>query len=1386
MSITGNNCQEDACPAGATVVVALGEISQPTCQPSVEQAHGTSWTSACSTVDVGFSGDISCTCNKGVTETSTSNCVGAPCPASYVVDVNIADGSSAGASAQLSPSADMVHGNSETVACSTVKVGLTGNIDLQCFAGIVNAITSGCVAPACTSATVTFDDGNTGSLSSLSIASGGSLSTTCSSAHQGYLGTITGSCMLGTLTVDTSGCSPKPCQIGLTGTLTAAGFSGTFTLAHQMETGTNETAACSAGIDRLVGTMGVNCDANTLSFDKDGCSDGACTASTTPASVTVGGTAGTTVPSGVVNSGSTFNSDCASVNDGYYGSIVTSCLVGALAADASGCVLRPCMVGDTVAVFSANYALTSQIASGDSLTIACSAASSGWLGNMVLSCSAGVISANLANCQPVCLEGSTASVEIGGQSKTAAVSNILSDGGGEVTSCDTVSPGYLGDVTFSCSLGVLSATHTCTPKPCSTDLTTKVTVGGQTVTLSPPNELASGDSITWSCADAVADFEGEGTLSCSLGQVVADPSGCRGAPVPCPAGSTATASIAGSITVLELTTELKSGEDEQRDCTDLAAGITGTYKIKCNEGSVSTDTASCGGSPCLKRSIKVQVFLGGEVKTLEVPEGVGTEGADGRVRLQSGEGFENDCMEANKKYIGKIRSTCNFGTVTSDSSECAPGVCDADSEGSILTSLAGKEVSIAAPGLPLDTGEEYEFKCSELDAGYSGNAKTSCAFKVTAVDVSECGLNCLKGTTLSATVEGYSHIGELVLKDDLKNGEKFAVEESCTQIDEAYEGIVRVKCLAGTPSADTSQCKPGGCKPGLTSVVNIGGANEILTVPGLPLPDGGEKEIKCSELLEAYNGNALVSCTFGAATVDAFDCIRDCVPADKAEVRFNSITYKVSPTRRMEAGQFEERPCSALDPGYSGSIGLYCGTGGVLTGDVSECGQMGCDEGQVASVAIGSKVYDYIISEPLGPTGAATISCATFDPGFSGSVAISCSKGAVSADTSDCAPTGKGELEEVVVLKSAMSLALPTVEGASVDDMQAALDNPDVKGAFAKSIADGLGVPAEDCLITRLTVFQGRRLGLGAGLETRRLSAGMQVKVDFEVEGGGDVDVESKMSNLGVSSSPENQNFQSSLQQGLKEAAAKDEGGLLSSVASKVESEGVAVQAVEPPKKEIRKRIKEGTEPPPRQKEEGGDALVIFGIVLAICVVCGMIGVGVFALRHPERFGCKKDGAKGHIAQAYGSEKAKQVQASPASSPDSKKNVGKKASPASSPEKDPAAANAKHSDDKQVDPVPDPLSPSALELAVQFEDKNPTVQQNLIQDEMTDAECCRTDLCHPTSSSCDGPLQMSATHSNPSSPQVQHAFSEPDLDMAIASHITGQLGKSKSKSSIKS
>jgi hypothetical protein len=215
----------------------------------------------------------------------------------------------------------------------------------------------------------------------------------------------------------------------------------------------------------------------------------------------------------------------------------------------------------------------------------------------------------------------------------------------------------------------------------------------------------------------------------------------------------------------------------------------------------------------------------------------------------------------------------------------------------------------------------------------------------------------------------------------------------------------------------------------LTGVVNIGGANEILAVPGLPLQSGGQTEVDCSELLEAYRGKALISCTFGAATVDAFDCIRDCMPKDHAEVRFNGVTYKLSPASRLETGEFEDRPCSSLDPGYGGNLNLACGTGGVLTADTAECAEQGCGEGQVVSVSVGSSNGEHTLSESLLAGSLAALECASFNPDFEGSIMVSCVKGAPAADTSGCTPqAGKGEVEEVVVLKTAMSLALPTIE----------------------------------------------------------------------------------------------------------------------------------------------------------------------------------------------------------------------------------------------------------------------------------------------------------------------------------------------------------------------
>jgi hypothetical protein len=1175
LTVNASSCEYIACNDTSTSVVVGGTSGEV--RTRFEVLHGQTFTTLCNTIHIGYSGDIVTTCSNTVISADISGCSAKPCPTGAAVTVS-ADGFSG--SYQLAT--DLTSGSQRTLGCSSAVARLLGNMVLSCEAEVLTVNDTSCFDAGCDAQSTpapTAVGGTSGTtVPSSVVVSGSSFTTLCSSIHSGYMNNIVTTCSYEVLTANASACAPKPCATGADVTVTAGLFSGTYQLASQLESGTSRVKPCSDAISRLLGDMELSCEAGVLSVNDTSCINGGCDAQSAPAPVTVGGTAGTTLPSSLIVSGQTFTTSCSDINSGYQGNIVTTCLIGDMAANASGCSPKPCPVDQAQTVIAAiQYKLPFEMASGSGAVVQCSDASLNLVGNLSLSCSLGALSTDGSGCSYRCIVGQEALVQLGSNQYTTTIDTILAPTESVTQSCESVHNGWKHDFTITCNDGgtLTSDPSTCMAKACQPGDYTTLTVGNILVGPSITSVMQNGESGSWSCFEVVGSgWSGTGTIECVKGALVASGENCvPPAPIPtCASGTAVTFVLADEARTIGLTATIATGTSEESDCSAAASGTTGKLKLVCGSGTLTADTSGCGAASCTASS--VEVVLGSKKQRVSY------------ATLQHGVSGETDCETVNDGYQEKIRVTCNYGRVTADVSQCSPRGCTASEQ---TIPVGGEDIQLVVPQVPLESGGSKRRGCSMLGPAYIGEAEVSCAYGETSVDVSDCTRSCLSGHIVTVAI---GPVGEdLALKSRLNSGAAARMRD-CAEVDESYEGKVALTCNFGTLSVDPSACVEAGCYQGDTQEVTIEGASATQLVPGLPLQSGESTSAECSEMEERMWGSATVTCKAGVASVEAFDCTRGCLPTDSAPLTIGDMTQMLAPPTKVQGATELQIPCASLDPGLQGMVVLGCLKGGTLSAS-EECSLRDCQAGDV-EVTVGTASATVTASQEYPNEGSFQHQCSDINSDYEGTVNVVCSSGLFQGNVAGCKPKPGKEAVEVTVVKSAISIALPAVEGATVETMQAAMDTPSVKEAFGASIAAGLGMDPQDVRVLRLIVFgaSGRRLNSVAertatAQNARLLAASdsLGVKVDYEVIAAASApgssgsstndDLSQRMLSMGDSKSEANNQFSSAFQKELKEAAETSDGdsGLLTSMSEEVEAKGMRVQAVQPPKTEVRLEV---------------------------------------------------------------------------------------------------------------------------------------------------------------------------------------------------------------------
>ncbi|CAK9092767.1 unnamed protein product, partial [Durusdinium trenchii] len=213
---------------------------------------------------------------------------------------------------------------------------------------------------------------------------------------------------------------------------------------------------------------------------------------------------------------------CGSLASGYLGDITLTCNEGVITADLSACK-APCPAAAVSVSFASaphSVSTTAEILHGQTGSVGCNTADTGFTGSIVLSCTDGVLSQSSETCaERACEEDLGYELHLGGQSASRTLAAEVAHGQSVTSSCSSVKENYDHDITVTCIKGGLSADYSACVLACLTSDTADVTLGPTTHTVSPAARMAEGETATKQCSDLGAHYTGTMQVSCSAGTV---------------------------------------------------------------------------------------------------------------------------------------------------------------------------------------------------------------------------------------------------------------------------------------------------------------------------------------------------------------------------------------------------------------------------------------------------------------------------------------------------------------------------------------------------------------------------------------------------------------------------------------------------------------------------------------------------------------------------------------------------------------------------------------------------------------------------------------------------------------------------------------------------
>ncbi|CAJ1447241.1 unnamed protein product [Effrenium voratum] len=238
------------CLTSSSVTVAVGgQTYQASPTESIE--HMQTGVVQCGSFAAGFTGDIVLTCHEGTITADVSGCM-APCAAGAAASVSFA-----GAQHAVELAAQVLHGGTGGVSCSTADSGFTGSLELSCSDGVLSQSSQSCTERACEEG-LGYQLQLAGETSSRALAAevahAGTVTATCASVAPAWDNEITVTCIKGGLSADYSACK-QACLTTDSGDVSLGPNTHSVSPASRMADGDSATKQClDLGVEH-VGTM---------------------------------------------------------------------------------------------------------------------------------------------------------------------------------------------------------------------------------------------------------------------------------------------------------------------------------------------------------------------------------------------------------------------------------------------------------------------------------------------------------------------------------------------------------------------------------------------------------------------------------------------------------------------------------------------------------------------------------------------------------------------------------------------------------------------------------------------------------------------------------------------------------------------------------------------------------------------------------------------------------------------------------------------------------------------------------------------------------------------------------------------------------------------------
>jgi len=255
------------------------------------------------------------------------------------------------------------------------------------------------------------------------------------------------------------------------------------------------------------------------------------------------GSWGFTNPVAQIDSNSTGLAACNSVNYMYTGFMTVYCYAARLTQVATTGCLKSCSTTTTSDVLIGGQVRSVSpaqlIVHGSQGSQICSLPAPGYSGTITLQCKDGTLEVNSTSCSPdpCVLTEETTGLNHSNHSSSVSYSNnsnntqVIPHGSTWLQDCSVMMPGYFGDVHMQCFAGQILANSSACAGPCDNATGAHAVLVGfntsATTELHPASwEMAHGDFFPTLCSSLHQLYDGTINVSCSLGVLSANTSGC--------------------------------------------------------------------------------------------------------------------------------------------------------------------------------------------------------------------------------------------------------------------------------------------------------------------------------------------------------------------------------------------------------------------------------------------------------------------------------------------------------------------------------------------------------------------------------------------------------------------------------------------------------------------------------------------------------------------------------------------------------------------------------------------------------------------------------------------------------------------------------------------